>query len=105
MDIDDIAIRAALFAAAGWFAGLVYHNWLASTGTTVPLWAHVVLIVVGPFATALLIGFGLAIVGGAANKVIFGQADAGHGFFILAGIVSMPGAFFAAEYALTLLAG
>lgn len=103
MTVDQINGKASGMVIFGWFVGLAYYNWFARTPISVPLWAHVVLIVVGMFASSIIIGGGLSLLAAGVTKAATGRADGSPHAFSWAAFVGMVVAFFAAGYSLELL--
>lgn len=87
----------------GWFAGLAYYNWFSSTAVPLPIWQHALLIIVGMFAAAIVIGGGMALLAGGLSKVITGRSDGSINSFAWAAFISPVLAFFAAKYVLQFL--
>jgi len=85
---------------AGWFAGLTHYNWFSSTAVHLPLWQHILLVVVGMFAASIVIGGGMALLAGGLTKVITGRSDGSVQAFAWAAFISPVLAFFAAKYVL-----
>jgi len=89
---------------AGWFIGLAYYNWFSSDPISVPMWAHAVLIIGGMFAASIVIGAGLALLAALLTKLITGNPEGNPNAFAWAAFIGPVLAFFAAKYALLLLA-
>lgn len=103
MDVDGVNTKAAKMTIVGWFAGLAYYNWFSSTAFHLPFWEHVLLVVVGMFAAAIIIGAGMALLAAGLTKVITGRMDGSLNAFAWAAFISPILAFFAAKYVLRLL--
>lgn len=88
---------------AGWLAGLAYYNWFSTTAVQLPIWQHILLVVVGMFAAAIVIGAGMALLAAVLTKVITGRHDGSINAFAWAAFIGPVLAFFAAKYALQFL--
>lgn len=100
MNIEIINTYAAKWTIGGWFIGLAYYNWFASAPDHVPLWAHVVLVVLGMFVASIVIGGGMALLMALITKLTTGDAEGSSHAFAWAAFISPVLAFFAAKYAL-----
>jgi len=100
MNIDLVNTYAARHTIIGWFVGLAYFNWFAHQPPTVPLWGHLLLIIVGMFAASIIIGGGMALVAAGVTRLVKGQSDASPDLFAWGAFISPVLAFFAAGYAL-----
>src|SRR5438067_10931687 len=81
MDIELINTYASKWTVAGWFLGLAYYNWFASSASHLPIWLHAVLVVGGLFAAPILIGGGIALLMAGLTKVLTGRVEGSpHGF-------------------------
>lgn len=98
--IESINTRAAKWTVSGWFIGLAYYNWFASAPPHVALWAHLVLIVGGLFASSIIIGGGMAMIAATTTKIFTGNAEGSPHGFAWASFISPVLAFFAAKYSL-----
>lgn len=103
MDVDSVNSKAAKMTIVGWFAGLAYYNWFSSAAAHLPWWQHALLIIVGMFAAAIVIGAGMALLAAALTKVITGRSDGSINAFAWAAFISPVLAFFAAKYVLRFL--
>lgn len=104
LDVERINTYSASMTIIGWLAGLAYYNWLSSDPISVPLWAHVVLIVGGMFFASIVIGGGLAMLAAGLTKIVAGGAEGSPHAFSWAAFVGAVMAFFAAGYGLSLFA-
>ncbi|MBB3063958.1 hypothetical protein [Limibacillus halophilus] len=102
MDIERINSSSAGLAIIGWFAGLSYYNWLASDPTSMPIWAHAVLVIGGMFFASIVIGGGLALLAAGLTRALTGKMDGSSDVFSSMAFVSPVVAFFAAKYGLGL---
>lgn len=100
--IESINTYAAKWTITGWFIGLAYHNWLASSPIHIALWAHLMLIIGGMFASSIIIGGGTALLllAGLLTKTITGKMEGSPHAFAWASFIAPVLAFFAAKYAL-----
>lgn len=103
MNIDSVNSKAAKMTICGWFAGLAYYSWFSSTAAHLPIWQHALLIIVGMFAAAIIIGAGMALLAAGLTKVITGRSDGSINAFAWAAFISPVIAFFAAKYVLQAL--
>lgn len=100
MEIERINSQASKMAIFAWFAGLAYYNWFASQPISVPIWAHVVLVVAGMFFASIVIGGGLALLSAGLTKLLTGSTDGSPHVFAWAAFVGTVPAFIAAKYGL-----
>ncbi|RWN10212.1 MAG: hypothetical protein EOR94_29300 [Mesorhizobium sp.] len=100
LTVEQVNSKASGMVIFGWFVGLAYYNWFSRSPISVPIWAHIVLIVVGMFAVSIIIGGGLALVAAAITKAATGNAEGSPNAFSWAAFIGMILAFFAAGYAL-----
>ncbi|UDL90191.1 hypothetical protein LGH82_01990 [Mesorhizobium sp. PAMC28654] len=100
MTVDQINGKASGMVIFGWFVGLAYYNWFSRSPISVPIWAHIVLIVVGMFAASIIIGGGLALIAAGITKAVTGSAQGSPHAFSWAAFIGLILAFFPAGYAL-----
>lgn len=104
LSIDAVNTKAAKNTIFGWLAGLAYYNWFASASVHVSGLGHVILVVVGIFATSIVIGGGVALISGLLTKSLTGSVGGSSDFYAWGAFISPVIAFFAAEPAIRLLA-
>lgn len=104
MTVDQINTENSKLVIVGWFIGLAYYNWFSSDATPLAWWLHAILVIGGLFVSSILIGGGMAILAGAANRAAFGNPEARPNLFKLAGLIAAALAFIAAKYALSVAA-
>ena len=102
MDIERINATSSKMTIMGWFAGLGYYNWFASDPISVPIWAHVALIIGGMFFASIAIGAGLALLAAAVTKVATGSTEGSPHAFSWAAFIGLVLSFVAAKYGLIL---
>jgi antibiotic biosynthesis monooxygenase (ABM) superfamily enzyme len=81
-------------------AGLAYYNWFAAAPNHVSLWLHAILVLVGMYATGLIIGGCVNLVLGLITKLITGNMFGNLNLYVLSYFISPVIAFLAAEPAL-----
>jgi hypothetical protein len=102
MEIERINTQAAYLTIIGWFAGLAYYDWFASTAPHLPWWMHLILIFAGMFVASVMIGGLMAILMAVLTKLVTGDTEGSPHGFAWAAFISPVLAFFAAKYALRL---
>ena len=102
MNIERINVQASKMTILGWFSGLAYYNWFASTPITAPIWGHVVLIIGGMFFASIVIGGGLSLMAALITKAATGSTDGSPHAFSWAAFIGMALSFVAAKYGLLL---
>jgi hypothetical protein len=102
MDIERINTSASKMTILGWLAGLGYFNWFATDAISVPIWAHVVLVIGGIFFASIAIGAGLALLAAAVTKVATGDIEGSPHAYSWAAFIGIVISFFAAKYSLIL---
>ena len=102
MDIERINTSASKMTIIGWLAGLGYFNWFATDPISVPIWAHVALIIGGMFFASIAIGAGLALLAAAVTKVATGRTEGSPHAFSWAAFIGLVLSFVAAKYGLIL---
>jgi hypothetical protein len=102
LSVDAVNTKAAQWSIAGWFVGLAYFNWFASSPPHVPLWAHAVLVVAGMFFASIVIGGGVAFLMALLTKATTKSWEGSSDFFAWGAFISPVLCFFAAKYALML---
>jgi hypothetical protein len=98
--IDLVNTYAAKWTIAGWFCGLAYYNWFASNPDHIPWWGHILLVVVGMFASSIIIGGGMSLLSALITRIATGNTEGSPHAFAWAAFISPVLAFFAAKYAL-----
>jgi hypothetical protein len=102
MDFERINTSASKMTMVGWLAGLGYYNWFASDPISVPILAHVVLIIGGIFFASIAIGASLALLAAAVTKVVTGDIAGSPHAYSWAAFIGIVISFFAAKYGLIL---
>src|SRR5215469_10905615 len=53
-------LMVASWAGSGWIVGLVSDNWIAYQPSHIPIWGHLILVILGPWLAAITIGVAMA---------------------------------------------
>jgi hypothetical protein len=104
LSTEQVNTKAARYSVVGWFIGLAYFNWFSSTAAHVSLTGHILLVVIGMFAASILIGLLVALILGLITKFATGRMDGSPHGYAWSAFVSPVVAFFAAGYAIKLVA-
>jgi|GEM_PF-3684051 len=103
LSIEKINTKAAKYTIFGWFVGLAYFNWFASTPVHVSWIGHGILIVVGMFAASIVIGGGVTLVLGLLTKALTGRMEGSPDLYAWGAFISPVIAFIAAGPAIRLV--
>lgn len=105
MNVDLVNTYAAKWTVGGWFLGLAYYNWFASSPPHVTWWYHLGLVTVGMFVASICIGGGMALLMALITKLVTGNAEGSIHGFAWAAFISPVLAFLFAGQVLTSVGG
>jgi hypothetical protein len=103
MNVKIVRHYSRVFTSIGWFVGLTYYEWFASTPTAVPLWEFAILAIVGGAVASTVICATMDTLAGAITYKITGDFEGSSDFFAWMTFISPVLAFFVAKYALRFL--
>jgi len=101
MNVYRVNAIAAKWTIYGWFLGLAYFEWFAAVPAHLPIWELAILVVIGMFASSVIIGGGVALILGAMTKTITGSWG-DTTYYPWGALISPMLAFFAARFVLRL---